>query len=396
MLIDNTPINKDIEDLVQISLYYGEDPDMIQAGGGNTSLKADEQMWVKASGITLKDVGGKEDFVAIDLDKVKSILTDKTLLNLSDSERDIKINKQLLSSKIEDVFHRPSIETFLHALMKGKFVVHTHPVYVNAIVCSVDGRETVSRLFNESEYIWIPYRKPGYPLGYALYTAILEHYNKFNIVPSIVFLQNHGLIISGNSVKDIKRLTEKVIYSIYEYFGNYKREDTGFNKSSIHENLMLTFQKVISKFLQTTPFRLMWSQCSYVNILSFNANFMNIALKGALYPDHIVYCGEHPLILGKDDNEVAIKNKALKFIETLGYEPRYVITPEVGVLIVGANAKELNVREEMLRTYIKTLMLILKRSQPVFIADDECKYLAHWEAERYRQNLISMNNIEEL
>ena len=40
----------EIKELIEISKYYGSNKDYVIAGGGNTSFKDDETIWIKASG----------------------------------------------------------------------------------------------------------------------------------------------------------------------------------------------------------------------------------------------------------------------------------------------------------------------------------------------------------
>ena len=63
------PSKKDIATLVKISRQYGSDPSIVLAGGGNTSVKTDDCLLVKASGHALAtiDEGG---FVEMDRGKL--------------------------------------------------------------------------------------------------------------------------------------------------------------------------------------------------------------------------------------------------------------------------------------------------------------------------------------
>ena len=45
-----------IDELVGFSNFYGSDPSLVLAGGGNTSAKADGRMWVKGSGTALATI----------------------------------------------------------------------------------------------------------------------------------------------------------------------------------------------------------------------------------------------------------------------------------------------------------------------------------------------------
>ena len=45
-----------IESLVEYSNRYGSDPGMVLAGGGNTSMKTDQTLYVKGSGTSLATI----------------------------------------------------------------------------------------------------------------------------------------------------------------------------------------------------------------------------------------------------------------------------------------------------------------------------------------------------
>ena len=46
----------EIKELIEISKFYGSNKDFVIAGGGNTSFKDDETIWIKASGQALADL----------------------------------------------------------------------------------------------------------------------------------------------------------------------------------------------------------------------------------------------------------------------------------------------------------------------------------------------------
>ena len=49
-----------------LSARLGQDPLQVQGPGGNTSIKADGVMWIKASGTELADAERQKIFVAVD------------------------------------------------------------------------------------------------------------------------------------------------------------------------------------------------------------------------------------------------------------------------------------------------------------------------------------------
>jgi len=385
MKTDMFGISKDIDKLVYISRLYGADIEMVQSGGGNTSVKNNGNIWIKLSGRKLRNIKDINDFIELDLNKIKETLSDDALLTLLDSSRDVVIEKSLFLSENSKTARRCSIEIFLHTLMEDKFVVHTHPVYTNAMTCSLDGRKIASFLFKESEFIWVPYRKPGYHLGLALLAAAVEHDKKFNCRPKIVFLQNHGLVVSGNDVDSIIMLTDKLRLSLREYFGEYKEVKSALKNNNVTEDLFSSLKKALRSMFPEKHYDLLASQCPDVNLLSSDSRLFTLTIKGALYPDYVVYCGKRPLMLGQEDEGSAIEEKVSEFIAKNGSFPKYAVIPGIGVCIIGANSAELNNIEEMLKAHVKILILLLRKGQPVFLEDKECEYLVGWEAEKYRQ-----------
>ena len=61
-----------LNDIIELSNQYGSNPDLVLAGGGNTSLKDSDALYVKASGFRLADITA-EGFVALDRARLTAI-----------------------------------------------------------------------------------------------------------------------------------------------------------------------------------------------------------------------------------------------------------------------------------------------------------------------------------
>ncbi len=57
----------EFQSLRTLSAQLGADPLLVQAAGGNTSIKQDGTMWIKASGTWLMDALSKDIFVPLNL-----------------------------------------------------------------------------------------------------------------------------------------------------------------------------------------------------------------------------------------------------------------------------------------------------------------------------------------
>lgn len=139
--------------------------ELVQGAGGNISYKFDDKIVISASGFSMSDI---------------SMLNGYSVCNLDC----MPINK---------LQKRPSMEIKMHALLKDKIVLHTHPIYLNTIICSLNSNKIISDILDQ--YTWIPYTTPGEDLAVALQD--IECNSK------IVILENHGLICCGNSFEEV-------------------------------------------------------------------------------------------------------------------------------------------------------------------------------------------------
>lgn len=63
-----------LEQLAQMSNRYGADSEYVLAGGGNTSWKDETRLYIKPSGVSLKEIR-PEDFVPMDRARLNEMLT---------------------------------------------------------------------------------------------------------------------------------------------------------------------------------------------------------------------------------------------------------------------------------------------------------------------------------
>lgn len=197
-----------MQGFIRISKYAGMRNDLGQAGGGNTSVKLDDQvMLVKSSGFQLADVSENSGYSKIDYRLIEeyfkeNIRADGKFVLTEDAGNALLVKAQMAGG-------RASIETFLHAVT-GKYTLHSHPTLVNILTARKDGREILEELFPDAVYV--PYRKPG--------AALAETYYKICQAagePEIIFLESHGLVVSGGLAERVISRTEEVLEKIAAY-----------------------------------------------------------------------------------------------------------------------------------------------------------------------------------
>ena len=280
----------EIVELVEMSKYAGERFDLVQAGGGNSSVKFDNgKMAIKASGFLLSEVEENSGYSLVDTKQIANIIENNQIFFSKDKkERDLLASRYVNDATI-DKENRPSIETLLHSVLL-KYTLHTHPVVVNMIVSQKNWNELLYKIFQNKEIALVKYRTPGIELAIELYSEI----KKFKKIPNIIFLQNHGLIVTSDNISDIKILTEYVLDKIVNFLNIDMSKYKLTNKIS----------SMCNKIKQTTLVSYLCEDSFINKILQTNRSLF---LKRPFCPDALVYCGVCSVEIKSLDNLKPIK-----------------------------------------------------------------------------------------
>ena len=218
---------KRLDQLIAMSRVLG-DPALDYAilGEGNSSARIDDDtFWVKASGAEMRTIeaGG---FVQVRFEPVLALLE-------QEGAGDQAVKTALEAARVDPAAKaRPSVETVLHALalqLEGiRFVGHTHPTAVNAVLCSQQVEEAIAgRLFpDEIVYcgpapVYIPYTDPGVPLARTFRAAIERYLDHYRENPKVILMQNHGLIALGKTASEVENITAMYVKTCRVILGAY-------------------------------------------------------------------------------------------------------------------------------------------------------------------------------
>ena len=200
-----------LDELIALARRFGEDPGFSRGGGGNASAKADGVLWIKPSGVPLATLQA-DALVPLDTARLLEMLeSDPAVTHPGDDP----VMRVAVEARLAPAGgRRPSVELLFHALLPERFVLHTHPVLVNAVGCNRDGAELARRLFGDG-VIWVPYTDPGLPLANAIRAARAEHEARTGTPPPrLTLLANHGLIVTGDTARDIEDATAWLVERI--------------------------------------------------------------------------------------------------------------------------------------------------------------------------------------
>ena len=203
-------------DLVKISRQLGQDSNLTQGNGGNTSTKTDDgkYMYVKTAGVRLKDMTAEKGWRKVDLDLVRAIFTDKTFAVLDELESQRRMPEFLEGCCVDRAKSSaaPSSEAPLHAVLP-KYTAHLHPLALTPYICSRNGKETLEELFSnkQSPPLWIPYALGGYSVGMKIWWHAPRYQRRHGKPPWGLFLQNHGLVVTAENPRVLLERVHSVI-----------------------------------------------------------------------------------------------------------------------------------------------------------------------------------------
>jgi len=204
-----------LNELVMLSRHLGEEwREYVIVGEGNTSARADDAtFWIKTSGANLRTID-ERGFVRLYFNRV---------LELIDAAKsDADVTRGFADAKVDpSVEARPSIETFLHAvaLARGgaRFAGHTHPIAVNAILCSQQADILIRPITPDgitvcgATPVFVPYHDVGVPLARAVRDALRQNVEQSGEVPKVIYLQNHGMLVLGQTPQQVENVTAMAV-----------------------------------------------------------------------------------------------------------------------------------------------------------------------------------------
>jgi ribulose-5-phosphate 4-epimerase/fuculose-1-phosphate aldolase len=330
-------------DLSYISKYIGQDESLVQAGGGNTSVKIDDcQMLVKSSGIELSAVTEHSGFSVVNYCKIRE-----------DLKKDICDESSLDESLIDGA--RPSIETFLHSLT-GKYTIHSHPLCVTILASQRGGMDILSRIFPEA--VCVNYAKPGLDLAKLFLHALKEKPSA-----SLFFLKNHGVIVCANTKEDVLKKHDNVIKRLCEYL------DIPQDASSV--------AKCLFDGLQSWDNKLIAYHMEKINARDL---FRNNGKSSFMFsPDCIVYCGMEFFVAKSLDS---LKDEIDEFVKQYGM-PKIAVVNDM-VFAIAQSVRKAKEIESVLGLVTKINQRKIENVD--YLAKDEAIKLLNWNAEKYRYN----------
>ncbi|MBI9106732.1 MAG: class II aldolase [Spirochaetales bacterium] len=366
-------MSDNLADLIEVSRTYGSDPDWVLAGGGNTSMKEDGFLYVKASGFELATIGA-EGFVKMSLDKLDAVWNKN--YPADEKLREAGVLEDMMNARTEGQGARPSVEALLHSLIKGRLVVHTHPALINGLTCGVGGEAALKEIFGDAA-LWVPLTHPGYILANEIKTRLDAAAASGKPYPEMIFLQNHGLFVAGETPFDIERLQKKAAAGITGRLVKTAVGDSGTR--SIAQSVSGSFPEEAERAWGR---KLTVLGAVNTDVLAFAESaesFEKIRLP--LNPDQIVYCGPGPLRI---DSLSGLSAAVSAYKSEWKREPQGVLLKGVGAFAVGDNDKKAESALALLLDSVRIAVYSESFGGALPMTDELIIFIRDWEVEHYR------------
>lgn len=342
---DFTGLQTNLTNLSDMSKYVGQRIDLVQGGGGNSSVKYKDTLFIKSSGISMATITPSSGYTMIDNKQLKEDIHNNTTTDV--------INYTIMTKS-----KRPSIETYMHSILK-KYTLHLHPIQVNRILITSNAKTIMNTLFPEA--LIIDYLTPGIKVC----DEIKKTYNNENII----FLLNHGLIITTDEYNDIYKYLDYVIATIELYISEENQISVDLRRYKYVSDISIFIYDEFK--IQMTSYL-----CENQTINHFLKTNENVFKEPHTVPDELIYCG---ITIAFIDNLHGICN-----YNTIYQELPKIIVINNTIYIISHSMTKCKEIEEVL---LSKLLVSNETKNKTFLSRDELFFLNNWDAEKYRRHI---------
>lgn len=393
-----------LRELVALSRAYGSDPELVTAGGGNTSVKLGDRLLVKPSGVALVDISA-DDFVELDRNALEALL--QSDLGGSRPQREAAFKDAVMAARVvPGRGRRPSVESLLHHLVPDRFVVHLHATVVNQFSCSVAGQQLIGEHLG-ADVVWVELVDPGFVLAKVLQEKLRAFRERNVKPPRAIIMQNHGLVLSGATPEEVESNLRWLLGSLQEIRdrtiatgapgagsgpGPGGRARAGDLQPSQVEEVQAALLSALSA--DDEPLEgVTFDASDVVTELVTSPEGRDLAMGGPLTPDQIVYCQSFPLWLEagprEDGADLAsqVQLGVQNYVSEHHVRPKVVLVEGVGLFSFGRSQQEADTACLVYVDAIKVMQGARALGGVHYLDEDFRTFIEQWEVESYRRQL---------
>jgi rhamnose utilization protein RhaD (predicted bifunctional aldolase and dehydrogenase) len=277
---------------LDLSARIGGEPLLVQAGTGNTSIKIDGVLWIKASGKWLAHAATEDILLPVNLAETRRRVDQ----NLDPAGQTALVGGRTVSS---------SVETAMHAVLPHRVVLHVHSVNTISFAVRQDGPQELASRLAGLRWQWMPYVASGLPLA----KRILEALSRDPGI-SVLVLANHGLVVCGDDCAQAEALLREVERRV----------------AVVPRPLPEPAWDVLARFASVAP----WRAPQSLGIQSLGADPVSrrIVSSGVLYPCQAIFLTPQARVLAQSASEAELAG-----LELSGIDEPFVLVENAGTLL---------------------------------------------------------------
>jgi len=362
-----------LQEFTRMSQTAGSRSDYVQGGGGNTSCKLDDSlMAIKASGFQLSQIEPDNAYAVIDFPALRAFYASGEA-PFEDVEKAGSAAAREATRTIDGLpVLRPSVEAGFHALL-DTFVLHTHPVYGNLLTCAAEGPQLAAEVMAPTgeNFAFVPYINPGAQLTFAIQSA-RQAATKDGVPPKVIFLQNHGVIVTGPTAQFCLDLHDQVNAAIASYF---QTSVTDWPALEVVPASICVGDDTHAAYRSNSP----WLTAQ----LKEQAWTLEDFTVKALYPDQLVFLAGQVAVAASG----SLENFAVSGSAAMA---KATIFRKSGEILYTCSANEAQTIEETLAAVLFIHQTIQARGLTVSPMSEAGKsFIANWESEAYRKSIAA-------
>jgi NAD(P)-dependent dehydrogenase (short-subunit alcohol dehydrogenase family)/rhamnose utilization protein RhaD (predicted bifunctional aldolase and dehydrogenase) len=386
-------VDADIRALVKISREVGSDDRLVQAGGGNTSVKSADgkRMLIKASGTGLRAMSPERGYVTMAMKPLLALLADQRVAAMSDAKREPLVLETMYRAVTggPDPSARPSCEATLHAMLQ-RYVVHIHPIAVIGILTGRESEKVCKDLARRGKFtmVWIPYTNPGHPLAVACRDAVDAFKAAHDgAAPDALLLENHGLFVSATSAARSVKLTKDIVALCEKMYAARRKKSVAKVRTIDDEAALDTVVELRRALVeQQCDARLVKAVPDAMAVRLMARKDARTILHMNNTPDTLVYCLAYPMMLPKA-SKGKVADAVARYIKAHGEPPRVVLVPGYGFLAVADSEKAIETTVVVYRAQLEFLERSFVFGGPKLFRKAEADYINSWEVETHRRKV---------
>ena len=359
---------------IKTSRLMGLDQDLVLHGGGNTSLKERDTIYVKASGFNL-DTIDERGFAPVSTHKLLDLLEFESL---SDTDM-VRLQREAMR---DQSFANPSIEAVLHALIPFKYVDHTHADAIVTISNSKNGKKILSKLYGKN-FIIVPYVMPGFVLAKTVHNLTCKaNWTKLKGI----ILMHHGVFtFDDNGMKSYQKML-----GVVKVAEDYLKKHTKIVYKKAKATHDLDKIKALVSKIKGYEVEMVLNDSKIAQTFASQKD-LSLSQKGVLTPEHIIRTKRAPVVLSKDYEQEINKyiKKYIQYFEKhrvsemmLSPAPNWAVLKDFGTLSFGKTLKEAEIIRDINEHTMKAMLRARQLGGYKSLNAKDSFAMEYWELEQ--------------